>query len=66
MENDTKYRMRINVSQSVKGILTFDCTVEMETTNGNIFPVYDKSKELVKLLEMKYDVNHQKNMLGVS
>jgi len=66
MENDTKYRMRVNVSQSVKGILTFDCTVEIETTDGNVFAVYDKSKELVKLLESKYEVAHQKRMLGIS
>jgi len=67
MENkDDKYRMRINVSQSVKGILTFDCTVEMETTDGDTFRVYEKSKQLVKLLESKYDVEHQKRMLNIS
>ena len=51
---EAKYRMKVNVNQSDKGILTFDCTVEVEQSDGKVFPVYEKVERLAKLLENKF------------
>ena len=64
-EETNKYRYRINISQSVKGILTFDCTVEMETPSEDWRKVYNESEKMVELLKAKYDVKHQMRMLGI-
>jgi len=53
---EAKYRMKVNVSQSDKGILTFDCTVEVEQTDGRVFPIYEKVERLAGLLERKFRI----------
>lgn len=45
-------RIRVNVSTSVKGIKTFDCTVEGEGYTADA--VLAKSDEVVRKLEQRY------------
>ena len=52
MEIQKSLRYRVNVSTSVKGIKTFDCTVDGE--NYEMDEVLEKSDELVKKLEQRY------------
>ena len=52
MEVQKSLRYRVNVSTSVKGIKTFDCTVDGE--NYEMDEVLEKSDELVKKLEQRY------------
>lgn len=47
-------RYRINVSTSVKGIKTWDCTVDGE--GYSLEEILDKSNELVLKLEQKYPI----------
>ena len=52
MENTYKKRTRINVSTSVKGIKTYDCTVEI--VDGTNEEVLAESDALVKSLDKRY------------
>ncbi len=52
MEIERSIRYRINVSTSVKGIKTFECTVDME--NYLMSEVLEHSDALVKQLEQRY------------
>jgi len=45
-------RYRVNVSTSVKGIKTYDCTVDM--TNAEMYDVLQESDALVKELDLRY------------
>lgn len=45
-------RYRVNVSTSVKGVKTFDCTVDME--GYEMAEVLAESDKLVKALELRY------------
>ncbi len=47
-------RYRINVSTSVKGVKTWDCTVDGE--GYSLEEILDKSNELVLKLEQKYPI----------
>ena len=61
---EPKYRIQVNVRQSDKGILTFDCSVESEQTDGRVFLLFEKVDRLVSLLGTKYNVRSQKSILG--
>ena len=50
MEKTIRYR--INVSTSVKGVKTYECTVDAE--NYEMVDVIRKSDELVAILDKKY------------
>ena len=53
-EIEYKKRTRINVSTSVKGIKTYDCTVEMvDTTNEEVLA---ESDALVAELDRRYSI----------
>ena len=54
MEIQKSLRYRINVSTSVKGVKTWDCTVDGE--NYEMGEVLAKSAELVSKLEQKYPI----------
>ena len=45
-------RYRVNISTSVKGVKTYDCTVDME--NAPMEEVLSESDKLVKLLDQRY------------
>ena len=45
-------RYRVNVSTSVKGVKTYDCTVDME--NATMEEVLTESDKLVKALDERY------------
>ncbi len=47
-------RRRINISTSVKGVKTFDCTVEGD--NITLKALLKESDKLVKQLELRYPV----------
>lgn len=47
-------RYRVNVSTSVKGVKTWDCTVDGE--GYSLEEILDKSNELVIRLEQKYPI----------
>ena len=52
MEVNYKKRVRVNVSTSVKGIKTYDVTVEMvDEDEGTVLALHDK---LVKELDLRY------------
>ena len=51
-------RYRINISTSVKGIKTYDCTVDM--TNSSMEEVVAESDKLVAILDKKYPPNIDK------
>jgi len=51
-EANKSLRYRVNVSISVKGVKTWDCTVDGE--NYEMDEVLAKSDELVKKLETRY------------
>ena len=55
MEVTKSLRYRINVSTSVKGIKTWDCTVDGENYTMN--EVLSKSDEVVRELEKRYPFN---------
>ena len=57
MENQYKKRTRIEVSQSVKGVKTFSCTVEMLDSSSD--DVLAESDGLVKELEFRYPVSKE-------
>ena len=59
----TKYT--VNVHQSAEGVMTFDCTIIQERSDDEHFPVYQKVRDLTKLLHSQFDVKHQKFMLGI-
>ncbi len=52
MEVEKGLRYRVNVSTSVKGIKTWDCTVEGE--NYSMMEILEKSDALVGMLEKRY------------
>ena len=54
MEEEKSIRYRVNVSSSVKGILTFDCTVDM--LNFTMDEVLAESDSLVSKLKIRYPV----------
>ena len=45
-------RYRVNISTSVKGIKTYDCTVDI--TNGTMDEVLAESDKLVSQLDQRY------------
>lgn len=48
-------RQRVGVSTSVKGIHTFDCTVEItDSEEASILELLNKSDALVAALDMRY------------
>ncbi len=49
---EVSFRRRINVATSVKGIKTFDCTVESE--NSTLEALLDESDNMVAALERRY------------
>ena len=49
--NKTQDRIRINVSTSVKGIKTYDCTVEV---HGNMDEALSMSDTLIAELDKRY------------
>ena len=51
---DKALRFRVNVSTSVKGIKTWDCTVD--GTGYEMDEVLEKSDELAKKLEKRYPI----------
>ena len=57
-EIEYKKRIRINISTSVKGIKTWDATVEMMDTDQEI--VLAESDRLVSELEKRYPVTEIK------
>jgi len=52
---ETSLRFRVNVSTSVKGVKTWDCTVDGE--NIPMDSILEMSDELVKKLENKYPIS---------
>lgn len=56
--NEITFRRRVNVSQSVKGILSFDVTVESE--NAPMEQVLYESDKLVAELKTRYPVTPEK------
>ncbi len=54
MEIQKSIRYRVNVATSVKGVKTWDCTVDME--GYLIEEVLEKSDELVERLERRYPI----------
>jgi hypothetical protein len=48
------YRRRINVSVSVKGVKTFDCTCESD--GGNLMDLLIESDKMVKALSERYPI----------
>lgn len=52
MEVQKSIRYRVNVSTSVKGVKTWDCTTEIE--NGTMDEVLMESDLLVQALEHRY------------
>uniref|UniRef100_A0A6M3IYU1 Uncharacterized protein n=1 Tax=viral metagenome TaxID=1070528 RepID=A0A6M3IYU1_9ZZZZ len=50
-------RYRVNVSTSVKGIKTFDCTVDL--TNCSMEEVLAESDKLVAELDRRYPPNQE-------
>ena len=55
MEVQKSIRYRVNISTSVKGVKTFDCTVDMENTPMD--EVLTASDLLVKELEKRYPIS---------
>ena len=55
MKIQKSIRYRINISTSVKGVKTWDCTVDGE--GYFMDEVLDKSDELVKELEKRYPIS---------
>ena len=51
-EIEKSVRYRINISTSVKGVKTFDCTVEM--LNASMEQVLTESEKLVEALDKRY------------
>ena len=47
-------RYRVNVSTSVKGIKTYECTVETTADQPDMRQVLDESDKLVKALDERY------------
>ena len=52
--NDKSLRFRVNVSTSVKGVKTWECTVDGE--GYEMDEILTKSDELVKKLEQRYPI----------
>ena len=55
MEVQKSIRYRVNISTSVKGVKTFDCTVDAE--NLPMDDVLILSDQLVKQLELRYPIS---------
>lgn len=58
MEEQKQLRYRVNVSTSVKGIKTWDCTVD--GTGYSQEEILEQSDQLVKALEKRYPVVMEK------
>ena len=56
--NDKSLRYRVNVSTSVKGVKTWDCTVDGE--GYEMDEILAKSDELVHKLEERYPIQIEK------
>ena len=52
MEQEKSIRYRVNLSTSVKGVKTYDCTVDI--TGGTEEEVLERSDSLVKKLDERY------------
>ena len=55
MEIQKSIRYRVNISTSVKGVKTWECTVDMEGYDQS--HVLQASDQLVKELEKRYPIN---------
>ncbi len=55
---EVRIRRRINISTSVKGVKTFDCTVEGD--NITLEALLKESDKLVKELELRYPITEGK------
>ena len=55
---DKSIRRRINISTSVKGVKTFEATVEI--TNGSLPEILSASDDLVLELEKRYPITEVK------
>jgi hypothetical protein len=55
MEVNKSMRYRVNISTSVKGVKTFDCTVDAE--GFAMDDVLSESDKLVKALEVRYPIS---------
>lgn len=53
-EIEKSVRYRINISTSVKGVKTYDCTVDM--LNASMDEVLAESDKLVQQLEQRYPI----------
>lgn len=58
MEIEKSLRYRVNVSTSVKGVKTWDCTVDGQ--NLEMGKVLEESDKLVKELEGRYPIQVEK------
>jgi len=56
--NERTIRRRINISTSVKGVKTFEATVEI--TNGSLPEILSESDALVLELEKRYPITEVK------
>jgi len=54
---ETKMRYRVNISTSVKGVKTWDCTVDGEGWTQE--HILEESDKLVKALEMRYPMKEE-------
>jgi hypothetical protein len=54
MEVEKSMRYRVNISTSVKGVKTWDCTVDGE--GFSMSDILDASDKLVKSLEVRYPI----------
>ncbi len=55
MEVQKSIRYRVNISTSVKGVKTWDCTVDME--GHEMQDVLDHSDALIEELEKRYPIS---------
>ena len=53
-EHEQSLRYRVNVSTSVKGVKTWDCTVD--GTDYSMEAILEESDKLVKELEKRYPI----------
>lgn len=58
MEEQKSLRYRVNVSTSVKGIVTWDCTVD--GLNFTMDEVLEESRVLVERLKLRYPISEEK------
>lgn len=58
-EVENKKRYRVNVATSVKGVKTYDCTVEIEGDQATLWQILEASDELVAELDRRYSSQSQ-------